>query len=511
MPFPPHRTKVIYGPPGTGKTSTLIATVESFIEKGISPKNIAYLTFTRKAANVAKTRAIARFGCHSDDLPYFQTLHAFAYHALGVQRGGLIDAPDYILLAKALKIRIDSHRRRNHELIPCPATDGDKLIDCEANARAKQVALRAYWEGLPREGIDWTELQAWAQTYSKYKQDTGKLDFVDLLSRYLETGTVPPIEVLIIDEAQDLTPLQWKVAEKLAEGASKIIVAGDDDQSIYRWAGSDHTKMFELTHDQLVLPRSYRVPENIQRVANAIVKRIKVRKEKQWEPNSKGGVVRYERDLRHIDIDPSQGTWLLLARSRYQLEDYVEHCTQRNLLFECPFSETIRATTIQAITTWEQLKAGMAVTAEDAKNLYTYTTSGFQVKNGFKKALNEVPDAELLTLHQLQAHYGLVATHAWNWGDVIHRVSTEEKGYLFDVSQRGSLINGAPIRISTIHGAKGGEADNVVVMEDISRKASRGMKIDPADEHRTFYVAVTRAKKSLHVITQHTGTYYKIP
>ena len=56
------------------------------------------------------------------------------------------------------------------------------------------------------------------------------------------------------------------------------------------------------------------------------------------------------------------------------------------------------------------------------------------------------------------------------------------------------------ITLSTIHGAKGGEADNVLLLPDITKSAADHDDIDPDELHRLFYVAVTRAKKSLHIL-----------
>ena len=56
------------------------------------------------------------------------------------------------------------------------------------------------------------------------------------------------------------------------------------------------------------------------------------------------------------------------------------------------------------------------------------------------------------------------------------------------------------ITMSTIHGAKGGEADNVLILQDISYAALKKNDIDPDELHRLFYVGVTRAKKSLHIL-----------
>ena len=56
------------------------------------------------------------------------------------------------------------------------------------------------------------------------------------------------------------------------------------------------------------------------------------------------------------------------------------------------------------------------------------------------------------------------------------------------------------ITLSTIHGAKGGEADNVLILPDVTKSALEYDDINPDELHRLFYVAVTRAKKSLHIL-----------
>ena len=87
------------------------------------------------------------------------------------------------------------------------------------------------------------------------------------------------------------------------------------------------------------------------------------------------------------------------------------------------------------------------------------------------------------------------------WDVAFDKVGNRDKEFLRAVELRGALAEKDPkINLSTIHGAKGGEADNVMLMTDISRKAYEAMEKDSDDECRVFYVGVTRAKRALHIV-----------
>jgi DNA helicase-2/ATP-dependent DNA helicase PcrA len=57
-----------------------------------------------------------------------------------------------------------------------------------------------------------------------------------------------------------------------------------------------------------------------------------------------------------------------------------------------------------------------------------------------------------------------------------------------------------PIKLSTIHGAKGGEADNVLLLSDLSTRSAREYDKNSDDINRLLYVGITRAKQTLHVV-----------
>ena len=56
------------------------------------------------------------------------------------------------------------------------------------------------------------------------------------------------------------------------------------------------------------------------------------------------------------------------------------------------------------------------------------------------------------------------------------------------------------IRLSTIHGSKGGEADHVILSTEIAQRTWREMDAQPEDEARVWYVGVTRARERLTIV-----------
>src|SRR5262245_2269689 len=80
------RPEIILGSPGCGKTTALLSLVEEELARGTSPNRIGYVSFTKKAASEAITRACDKFGFDSKkDLPYFSTLHSLCFNVLGME------------------------------------------------------------------------------------------------------------------------------------------------------------------------------------------------------------------------------------------------------------------------------------------------------------------------------------------------------------------------------------------------------------------------------------------
>ena len=87
------------------------------------------------------------------------------------------------------------------------------------------------------------------------------------------------------------------------------------------------------------------------------------------------------------------------------------------------------------------------------------------------------------------------------WDVAFDKVGNKDKEFLRAIELRNESLTIEPtINLSTIHGAKGGEADNVMMLTDLSRKSQEAMEKDSDDECRVFYVAATRVRNSLHIV-----------
>ena len=143
------------------------------------------------------------------------------------------------------------------------------------------------------------------------------IDYSDMLERFVSSEATLDIDVAIIDEAQDLTPLQWKVASTAFKTAKRVYVGGDDDQAIYKWSGADVDTFINLKGKVEVLEKSYRQPKEVFKQSSLILNRIKVRRNKIYEPSDREGQVFWHNRVEGIDL--SKGSWLLIARNYYLL------------------------------------------------------------------------------------------------------------------------------------------------------------------------------------------------
>lgn len=509
----PHMVtaNIIFGPPGTGKTTELINIVGQLLDDGFRPWEIMYVAFTRRAAKEARIRATDKFQMKETDMRWFKTLHALAFQQVGTGANSLMSMGDYVKIAELTGYPLTLNYSRDGDP-QMRVTKGDRLLFMENMARSKLMSLKDYWELYPDEDIYWYELQRVAEIISKYKEAHEKLDYTDMIQRFvdfIENPTPDGVKALIVDEVQDLTPLQWLMVDRLADKVQEYYMAGDDDQSIFKWAGADADRLINMKGHRRVLDQSYRVPAKVAEVANQIAARISVRVPKVWKPRDEEGVVEFQNNLENIDM--SEGTWLLLARNSYLLNPFNEHCLREGFVFESSIGSPIKTDQFAAIKSWEDLRAGNPIHGRQVKVLYDHMSVKVGVAYGFKTRAEEIDDASHWDLATLRSKLGLLLDERFSWNQALDKLRPHEVEYFMVALRRGERFLMEPrIRISTIHTVKGAEADNVVLFTDMADRTFREYQQYPDDEHRVWYVGVTRAKQRLIVMSPITNRFYDI-
>lgn len=491
---------IILGPPGTGKTTTLLDEVDAALARGVPPHRIAYLTFTRRGAQEAIERACKKFNLRREDFPYFRTLHSLCFRELNMVNGSVLEGSRLRDFALYAGVPISS-RGWSEDGTLAGFEVGDRVLFAENLSRVRCISLREQFDG-DDDGLSWHTVERVAKALAEYKRAYGLMDYTDMLSEFLAKNITIKLDELIVDEAQDLSLLQWRVVEQLASNAKRVSIAGDDDQAIYRWAGADVDYLIDLRGETRVLGQSYRVPPAIQRVANGIIQNVKHRRDKPWKAR-KGdrGDVRYAGHF--LDVDVSDKEVLVLARNSYVLRQHVEpELRGQGIVYERNGHSSIKMSYLEAIEAWEKLRSGKKVTAAEARQAYEYLASGDGVARGFKK-LPAFEDEDVVGMQDLRERGGLLVDGVWH--DAMTRLPVDEMAYMRAARQRGERLRARPrVRVATIHGAKGGEADHVVLMKEMAFRTYTAMDNDPEDEARVWYVGVTRAKHKLSIVESTT-------
>jgi len=491
-----------FGPPGTGKTTTLLRQIEQHLDEGIAPNEIAFLSFSVKAAEEGKARARSRFGFDKDDLVYFCTSHAFCKRAMGITR--VLEGQDIKEFLEVFSFPLTQHYHGNtRKSLEAMLEDPYFQIIENAKSNCNSVGVERLKTPIKqRQKVVPAMLELIDRAWAQYRDENSIYSFADMIIEFIDKGKTPPLKVLVVDEAQDLAELNWRLIEKLLSVVPVSYIAGDDDQAIYEWNGARPDRFIDMQGETVVLDQSFRVPKEVHQLAERIAGRIQQRQRKEYLPKEEKGSLEH---LHSADFLPlEEGQWLILASCDYMLDKSRKQLIDKGVPFSHNTFRYIPFAMIDAINSWEKLnKNDSKITVAELEAIYRYLTKN-EVNRGFLSAPAKEEDKQrTLTKKEAVSAFGLKEEClSQSWEELFARKITEERRAFIKkaLNNDEDLRNEPRVALSTIHKAKGGEADNVAVLLDLSPAQKLSAVLHADSLHRQFYVAVTRAKENLFLI-----------
>lgn len=470
----------------THNTRRLIEEVSKELETR-RPEELAFVTFTRKGAEEGLRRVCSKLMFEPEDLPYFRTLHSLTFHALNLKGTQMFGRLDQRKFNKEFGYNVNRCEVDTGKVAPTRDSLYLDFYDMERSGAltSKQLAEadieKAYYNQIVR-------------NYEAYKAREEKVDFFDCLIKYVENGEALPVKVAMIDEAQDITALQWRVIEKAFRKAEKIIIAGDDKQSIYAYSGARPDFLIQLSKQFPVehLSKSYRIPYSVYKLSVAITNFIGEKTEQKAEPrmeNGEGMIMQLnglERILNFLDEsciknDPDKTAWYILARNNCFLEEPKKVLEEALIPYWTAEGFFMGGEIMKRLKDYENFK--MEGYRDPKKK------EDFQRKFGIEDFTQPFTETNLFT-----------EGRKWVYASYIEK---------YGLKKLEEMCKWNPqVLVSTIHHVKGGECQNCAIMLDTTRKTKGNVFENIDEELRILYVGVTRAKENLFLIDSKNGEGY---
>ncbi len=230
--------QLVLAGPGAGKTLCIIERIRHLVQvRDFAAARICVVTFTNKAAGEIAERLHAALDLQADEITR-GTIHSLCVGilrshggAIGLRRGfGIADENYQVQVLRKLGLPRDEWARGTLNRFSARRLGNIELKPGDA-------------ELFPR--------------YLAWLRDRNMLDFDDIVLRARDLLVIPEVreevasrwDYLLVDEAQDLSQAQFEVIQHLASPHRRVFAVGDDEQSIFSWAGADPTVLRRLLNE----------------------------------------------------------------------------------------------------------------------------------------------------------------------------------------------------------------------------------------------------------------------
>ncbi len=458
---------LIIAGPGSGKTKCIVERTKNLIKKGILPGQILVITFTRDAAGEMEMRYLRDKGPGG---VHFSTFHSLFYHILSDRFGH-----------ESLKPTTQKEKETFYDRL---GSDTKKLLENEPATLKK-------WQGV--------------------------------------------FSYILIDEYQDINQEQFEIVELLAGQKKNIFAVGDDDQAIYSFRGSDPKFMLSFSKHYpgaaiIRLKNNYRSARQITVSSNSLISHNKIRYEKEiCSHRDAFGKMRFIRCMdetkeceyvvemaRKILAGSRDATVGILFRNRYEsslIKEYFmsEHipffsgeklpslrdhfifrdlCAMLKLGFgRADDTDVMRAREVFGM---DHEKIGMVVGKLSPCAGINYLCKGAGYMNYLHVRAGGDPVEKQKLIQTLN---GIK--------DIFFKIRSREDFFSFIEAgeEKSKDEENKRVGLYTFHGSKGLEFDHVIILDVNEGITPQAKAEDMEEERRVFYVAITRAKDTLTLLT----------
>ena len=451
----------IIGPPGTGKTHR----IEQLIKQN-GTDDFLYLTYNRSMAKGARERIKA-------DKQHVATIHSAMSSLNGI--GPFVDSKDI----KAFCDKYGLTYPKGMRILEDGETDWERFsryYDTVINT------MKSPYQPMNERMSMRYLFDAW----KKYKDEIKKFDYTDVL----EIGSQRTYykRYLYIDEAQDLSPLMWKIVDNIK--CEKRYIVGDPHQSIYGFRGIDVKEFVKRADKYEILGESHRYGDNLRKLAEMALSEGTVMR----MPYIGLGETKIDmyslRDMVKLD-----GSKAILCRTT----NLAKHIANQLPYAVIPINHEHgygNGWTQQTFRIAEIMRKWPNIDASEFTYIVEHSPASLWVR-GTKAKVKKEPT--IFSYDMLREKMGPI--------EIINRMDIPDK---VKVNAKRLLMENAPVvYCDTIHAAKGLEFDHVMLTLDLPQMIADAMT---PEEYRILYVGMTRARKSIQFLD--TGFYkgsYRIP
>jgi DNA helicase-2/ATP-dependent DNA helicase PcrA len=547
----------ILGGPGCGKTTRIIEILDNYFKAGLQPSQVLMIGFAKATVNRLQEKVVKDLKFTEKQAESIKTIHKYCFDKIPGHE--VFNHKAKREFTKKIKtdpdnwVMLDTDKDKEDDTFAIWTEEEDKklylifqLIGYARHSRKKNIEEILEFHGKHKDykfaRIQQHEIKYCYKSYISFKKNNNMVDFEDMLEKALvDSINFPEYKVVMVDEVQDLTPLEWKVISKIGRRTEELFLVGDDDQAIYGWKGSN-VKIFQKwpckKENIQILPKTHRLPVNVYNLAQEIISDVTNRIGNEYEPmKEKLGVVSSIYNTSEMDdILNINSNAILCARGWLQCKPYVIYLKDRGLLWKeksksqehmGSFISSFPEKYQKILKSWDMLKNGYGIKAKYLIEIIKYFKRGL-VKHGKKEALtdlNTCPEEfkdpkNLFTYKDMSEKYFILADINKSWFDVFNFTTSRKKdktqpnaifdddedfnNYLRTCYENDSTLSKTDIIVSTIHGVKGMEKDKIILNSDWGfsyKNFHSGISEKEDEELRTCYVGVTRAKEELYIMT----------